>query len=86
MVVILNPELSESAQDKALTLVKGLFKDLKVSKEESLGKKSLSYPIKRQTSGIFYMIAMEGETMPSDAEKKLLTNENVLRHLLVRKK
>ncbi len=86
LVLIVHPNASESVQKKALDLVKGMAKDLKITKEDSLGKKILSYPIKKETSGIFYVLSMEGENIPSDFERKILNSENILRHLLVRKK
>ncbi len=69
-----------------ITGIKVLLKDLKIVKENEVGQKTLAYKIKRETSGFYFDFVLEGETVPADFEKKLLENENILRHLLLRTK
>lgn len=60
--------------------------DGKVEKEDLWGVKTLTYPIKRQTSG--YYAHYEIETDPKDAkdlDKSLRVEDDILRYLLVRK-
>jgi len=68
-------------------LVKSWLKDIKTVKEETWGEKPLSYKIKKEDSGFFLSLSLATEgVVPSDLEKKILTNENIIRHLLVRTK
>lgn len=86
LALVLKGDLSDSARKKALDSVKSLVKTLKVNEEKELGKKALSYKIKQQNDGFYFLMKMEGENVPSDLEKKLLNTEEVLRHLLIRTK
>ncbi len=60
--------------------------DLKVAKEESLGEKNFSYPIKKEKSGFYYLLSLEGDNISVDFEKRILMQDEVLRHLLIRNK
>lgn len=94
LVLILKASLSEAQRKKLLDTVKEWFKPAspqggqgKIAKEESWGQKVLSYKIKKEDSGFYVLLTIESEVgVPSDFEKKILQNENVLRHLLIRKK
>jgi len=86
LVLVLKTSLSESQQKKLIDSVKSLLKDIKTIKENVLGQKPLSYPIKKEIAGVYVDWSFEMETIPPDFEKKLLVNENVLRHLLIRRK
>lgn len=87
LVLILKNSLSETERKKVLEKIKEVLKDIKVIKEEQLGQKPLSYKIKKETSGYFVRLLMEAkELIPQDLEKKILANENILRHLLLRNK
>lgn len=59
---------------------------VKISKEEEWGQKVLSYVIKKESSGFYVLWSLEADLVPADFEKRLLMNENILRHLLIRKK
>jgi ribosomal protein S6 len=60
---------------------------VKITSEEELGSKALAYKIKHELMGVYYRFGLENETgVPADFEKRLLANDNVLRHLLIRKK
>lgn len=87
LVLVLKTSLSEGDRKKTLDAIKELVKDLKVSKDEDWGQKPLSYKIKKETAGVYHLLKLEGESaVPADFESRLLRNENVLRHLLVRVK
>lgn len=87
LVLVLKTSLSEANRKKLLEAVKELLKDAKIIKEDSLGQKPLSYSIKKELAGFYVDISFEiKEDMPKDFEKKLLVNENILRHLLLRVK
>ena len=86
LVLVLKTSLSESQQKKLIDSVKSLLKDIKTIKENVLGQKPLSYPIKKEIAGVYIDWTFDIDIIPADFEKKLLVNESVLRHLLIRKK
>lgn len=86
LALVLRGDLSDSARKKVLDSVKSFVKELKIKEEKELEKKALSYKIKKQNDGLYFHLKLEGETVPADLEKKLLNQEEVLRHLLVRTK
>lgn len=86
LVLVIKTTLSENERKKFLETVKGWFKDLKVTKEDLLGQKVLSYPIKREAAGYYVRISFEGQNISPDLNRRLLQNENLLRHLVIRRK
>ena len=87
LILVLKSSLSDSQRKKVVDGVKKLSKDIKITKEDSLGVKPLAYKIKKELNGHFTHLIMEAkEIIPQDLEKKLLASEDVLRHLLLRKK
>lgn len=87
LVLVLKTTLSEAQRKKLLDSVKTWLKSVKIEKEADWGQKVLSYSIKHQPAGYYvaYSLSTE-ESVPADFEKRLITNEEVLRHLLVRTK
>lgn len=86
LAMVLKTSLSEAQQEKILDSIKSLLKGVKTIKENVLGQKTLSYPIKKETLGVYFDWIFDIELIPSEFGKKLLENENILRHLLVRRK
>lgn len=98
LILVVKPSLTEALRKKMITGIKTLLKparnasasdaggDLKIVKENEVGQKSLAYKIKKETSGFYFDFFLEGENIPADFEKKLLENENILRHLVLRTK
>lgn len=86
LVLVTKTSLSDALRKKLIASVKLLLKDLKIVKENEVGLKSLAYKIKKETSGFYWDFGLQGEKIPADFEKKLLENENILRHLLLRTK
>lgn len=87
LVVVMNPSLTEPARKKLLETVKALLGDVKVAKEEDWGSKALKYRIKKELTGHFYDLHLETEkAISTDFEKRLMLQDDVLRHLLVRTK
>ncbi len=85
LVLVLKPSSSEAERKKLFESIKGWLKDLKISKENEWGEKPLSYEIKKHSSGFYTELILEGEgIVPQDLEKKLLTSDAVLRHLLLK--
>ncbi len=87
MALVLRSSLSEEKRKKLLETVKAALGNIKIVKEDQWGQKVLAYPIKKEESGFYALLSLETETsVPSDFEKKLFGQEDILRHLLVRKK
>ena len=52
-----------------------------------MGQKPLAYTIKKELAGFYHKMQVEGEkAIPVDFEKRLLRNESILRHLVIRVK
>lgn len=87
LVVVLKTTLSEANRKKLLESVKSWFKGAKFIKEEEWGEKVLSYTIKRQNSGFYinYLFELKDD-LEKGIDKRLSTNEDILRHLLLRNK
>lgn len=86
LVLVLRPKVSVADKKKLLDAIKVWLGKLKITKEEDLGTKVLSYPIKKETSGLYLSFILEGESVPLDLEKKVNASDNVIRHLLLRTK
>ncbi len=86
LILVTKTSLTDTLRKKLIASVKSLLKDLEIVKENEVGLKSLAYKIKRETNGFYFDFALEGEIIPADFEKKLLENDNILRHLLLRTK
>jgi ribosomal protein S6 len=87
LVLVLRDSLSEADKKKLLDTVKKWLGEVKIAKEEEIGKKVLSYPIKKETSGFYLKFSLETEaTIPLDFEKRILSEDKILRHLLLRTK
>ena len=76
---------SEAERKKTVEWVKALLKGVKVTKEEDLGSKAMAYKIAGELSGHYYELVVEGDMIPADFEKKILENEAILRHLVLKK-
>ena len=86
LVLVVKPSVKEADRKKLLEQVKGWLGKVKVTKEEDWGQKALAYAIKKEDSGHYYQLFLEGETFPTDFETRVLQNNSVLRHLLLRTK
>jgi len=87
LVVILKTSLSEPQRKKLLDTIKSWLKEVKIVEEKAWGSKALRYKIKKELTGFYHSLQLSTEKMiPADFEKKLLENEMILRHLLMRKK
>ncbi len=86
LTVVLSPQLNEKdlsalkdAVEKLVEKIKG-----KAGKVEEWGTKKLSYPIKKETEGVFSFWRLE---LPTDGvaalDKELKVQDGILRYLLV---
>lgn len=87
LVMVLRPSIKEADRKKLLETVKGLLKDVKFTKEEEWGQKPLAYVIKKEIAGYYVQWKFESEAgVPTDFEQRLIRNDDVIRHLLLRTK
>ncbi len=86
LILVTKTSLTDALRKKLIASVKTLLRDLKIVKENEVGSKQLAYKIKRETNGFYLDFLLEGENIPLDFEKKLLENDNILRHLVLRTK
>lgn len=87
LVLVLKTSLSEADRKKVIDSVKGWLGDVKIANEEDWGQKPLAYPIKHEHAGYYTLLKLEGEAgVPTDLETRILRNDSVLRHLLLRTK
>lgn len=57
----------------------------KVLEMKELGEKKLAYPIKKEINGYYYVMTMEAPNEAvSELDRKVLINENILRHLIIK--
>lgn len=84
LTLVLRSSLKEAERKKLVDSVKDGFGKAKITEKE-WGQKALSYPIEKEVSGYYVSMTAESEDVISkDFEKKLFSNENILRHLFLR--
>ena len=84
-VIILNPNLSSKADDFIKDFIKLLEANtFKISKQEDVGRRQLSYSINNHNKGHYLLFNIEGD--PSkliEIENKIKYDESIIRHLFV---
>lgn len=86
VVLVFRSSLTSTQKNKILDTVKKLLGEAKVAKVEEWGKKALAYPIKKETQGDYVILNVESEEgLKGDFEKRLLMEEAILRHLVLRR-
>jgi ribosomal protein S6 len=87
LVIVVRPSLKDEERKKLIGVVKDLLGGVKFIKEEDGGQRPLAYSIKKEQAGYYYFFKFETEaSVQTGFENKLLLNENILRHLLLRTK
>ena len=88
IVVIIHPELDETAFDDVIKRIKEWITDDggEISNFESWGKKKLAYPINKQKEGQYaFLQASMAPAFCSQLERNLRFQEPVMRYLLISK-
>lgn len=86
LVLLLNRDLKKEERQKLLDEVKKWVGKVEREKTTDLGEKKLAYPILGRKSADYALIELESDKIEQDLEKKILMQDNILRHLLVRTK
>ena len=86
LMLVASTESSESLVSRVQKLISE--KDGKIFKVDSLGRKRLAYPIKKQTEADYYVVNFEAapEVVKTISDKLKLEQEDLLRYLLIRPK
>lgn len=86
LTLVLRAGLTDQEREKLLENIKKMIEDVKgkIESQDLWGKKTLAYPIKKEKEGIYvyFVLFLPGEEV-FPLEKKLKTEDGVLRYLLV---
>lgn len=88
VMYILDSRLDEEGQKKINTRVNETIAKIggKLEKSESLGRKKLAYPIKKQNDGLYMLSHFEADTQSLDELQRVMgITDGLIRHLIVRR-
>ena len=88
IMFIVKSNLEESALNNIVKEVQGLISDngSKVIEFKDMGRKKLAYPINKEINGFYYLMNVEAtREVIQEFDRKLRINENILRHLILKK-
>ena len=88
IMFIVKATLDETALNNITKEVQSLINDgnSKVIEFKDMGRKKLAYPINKEISGFYYLINAEATNeVIQEFDRKLRINENILRHLILKK-
>ncbi len=88
IMFIVKATLDESTLNNLTKDIQKLITDnkSKVIEFKDMGRKKLAYPIKKEVSGFYYLMNVEAtKEVIQEFDRKLRINENILRHLILKK-
>lgn len=88
VMYILEARLDEESQTKINTRVQETIAKIggQIQSTESLGRKRLAYPIKKQTDGLYMLTHFEADSRSlKELNRVMNITEGLLRHLVVRR-
>lgn len=88
IMFIVKATLDDTALSNITKEVQALINDNngKVIEFKDMGRKKLAYSINKEVSGFYYLINAEAENETiQEFDRKLRINENILRHLILKK-
>ena len=88
IMFIVKPDLEETAiKNEAESLKKVLTNlEAKIVEEKAMGQRELAYAIKKYKNGYYFLFVVEGSHEAIKEFDRLAgINENILRHLIIRK-
>jgi len=87
MFIVKNTIEEEAVKKEADTLQSYITNDKgKIIEFKEMGKRKLAYPIKKELTGTYYVMTVEAKhDTIKEFDRKVLINENVLRHLIIKK-
>jgi len=81
LVLLLKRGLKKEDKDKILSNVKKWVGKVEKESLKELGEKKLAYSIRKEKSGEYLFMDFEAENIAAGLDKKILMQEDVLRHL-----
>ncbi len=88
IMFIVKATLDEASLGNITKEVQKLITDnkSKVIEFKDMGRKKLAYPINKEVSGFYYLMNVEAtHEVIREFDRKLRINENILRHLILKK-
>ena len=88
IMFIVKSTLEESALTAITNEVQNLINEgnSKVIEFKDMGRKKLAYTINKEVSGFYYLMNVEASNdVIQEFDRKLRINENILRHLILKK-
>lgn len=88
LVVVVNPSYDEERREKALKVISDLVtsKGGEVISQDMWGRKTLAYPIKKFTEGVYVLFTFNApKDQINDIDYKIKVNEDLIRYLLTKK-
>lgn len=84
LVLLLRSSIKKEEKEKLFSSISKWVATSKNDKQESLGDKKLAYPIKKELKGEYVVMNFDANTIPKDFAKRVVNQEGVLRHLLIK--
>lgn len=84
LVLLLKSGLKKEDKEKLITNVKKWVGEVKEDNLNELGEKKLSYPIKKERKAEYLVLNFQAATIASDLDKRLVMQDDIIRHMLVR--
>ena len=88
IMFIVKPDLEETSNNNEAENLKKVLTNLeaKIVEEKAMGQRELAYEIKKYTNGYYFLFVVEGSHEAIKEFDRLAgINENILRHLIIRK-
>lgn len=85
LVLLLKSDLGKDKKKKLLDQIE-TWAGAKETKVDELGEKKLAYTIKHERKGDYVSMSFGSEKVSTDFEKRLVIQEDILRHLMLRVK
>lgn len=84
LLLLLKSGLKKEEKEKTLNSIIKLLGSVKNEKQNSIGEKKLTFPIKKELKAEYMLVDFEAEKVSSDFSKRVMMNQDVLRHLLIK--
>ncbi len=85
LIVVLKGDIAKDKKKKMLESIE-TWAGAKDTKIKELGEKKLAYTIKREKKGDYVAMEFGSENIAVDFEKRLINQDDILRHLMIRVK
>lgn len=85
LIVVLKGDITKDKKKKMLESIEA-WAGAKETKVKELGEKKLAYTIKREKKGDYVAMEFGSENIAVDFEKRLINQDDILRHLMIRVK